>query len=82
MLIAQITLRFDRFRSIFEDSHSLQVRIREEYSNIDPIRCKSISIDRNVSYDTLLDAASATMLIVSSENAENRSKSNILTEIE
>ena len=33
-----------------------------------------MQIDRNVSYDTLLDAASATMLIVSSENSKNRSK--------
>ena len=47
------------------------------YSKIDPNRCKSISIDRNVSYDTLLDAASATMLIVLSENSENRVFSNI-----
>ena len=46
--------------------------IRDEYSKIDPNRCKSIQIDRNVSYDTLLDAASATMLIVLSENSKNR----------
>ena len=44
------------------------------YSKIDPNRCKSISIDRNVSYDTLLDAANKTMLIVSSETSENRPK--------
>ena len=56
--------------------------IREEYSKIDPNRCKSISIDRDVSYDTLLDALSATMLIVSSEDSKNRSKSTILTEFE
>ena len=63
-----MTLRFGRF--------PIDLRIFQPvvYSKIDPNRCKSISIDRNVSYDTLLDAASATMLIVSSENSKNRSK--------
>ena len=45
------------------------------YSKIDPNRCKSMQNHRNVSYDTLLDAPNATMLIVSSENSENRPKS-------
>ena len=76
MLIAHNTLRFGRL--------PMDLRIFQPvvYSKIDPNRCKSISIDRNVSYDTLLDAASATMLIVLSENSKNRSKSNILTEFE
>ena len=71
-----MTLRFGRFPI---DLRIFQLVV---YSKIDPNRCKSISIDRNVSYDTLLDAASKTMLIVSSENSKNRSKSNILTEFE
>ena len=89
MLIAHDTLRFrrfrwisvdfGRFRSISDDFREFQPVV---YSKIDPNRCKSISIDRNVRYDTLLDAASATMLLVSFENSENRPTSNILTEFE
>ena len=41
------------------------------YSQIDPNGCKSVSIDWEVSYDTLLDAASATMLIVLSLISKN-----------
>ena len=65
------------FRSIF-DRFSIDYRIFQPvvYSKIDPNRCKSISIDRNVSYDTLLDAPSATILRASCENSENRSKSD------
>ena len=59
------TIRFGRFPIDFRIFALIE---NWSYSKSDPNRCKSISIDRNVSYDTLLDAASATMLIVSSEN--------------
>ena len=42
------------------------------YSQIDPNGCKSVSIEWEVSYDTLLDAASATMLIVLSLISKNQ----------
>ena len=63
-----MTRRFGRF--------PIDLRIFQPvvYSKIDPNRCKSMQIHRNVSYDTPLDAASATMLIVSSENYKNRPK--------
>ena len=63
-----MTLRFGRFSIDFRIFALIE---NWSYSKIDPNRCKSIQIDRNVSYDTLLDAASATMLIVSSENYKN-----------
>ena len=66
MPMAHTALRFCRFPIDFQKNQPVV------YSQIDPNRCKSISIDRNVSYDTLLDAASATSLIVLSENYGNR----------